>query len=306
MTFAQPIWLALLALPLALLAWNIVRTDRGVTMPFDHAQVRRRPVLGLALLFSDLLPVLLLALVVLLLASPTRLVRAGTEREVTNIEICLDVSGSMGWTLGGDRRSRYEAAMDAIARFTEARTGDACGLTIFGGENVRWTPLTQDLDAIRLATPFLDPARQPTHMRSTRIGAALRACAATLSAEPEGDRMVVLISDGVSSDLGGDAAYQVGRDLADVDVTVYAIHVGGGSAPSQIYDVVAQCGGRVFAAEDTHGLNSVFEAIDRMEPARQRPSAPRPAPWFQPLAFAGLILLVLHLLASFGLRHTPW
>jgi hypothetical protein len=62
----------------------------------------------------------------------------------------------------------------------------------------------------------------------------------------------------------------------------------------------------VFAADDLHGLATVFDAIDRMQPAKQKPAAPRPAPWYQPLALAGLGLALAHLACSFGMRHTPW
>lgn len=306
MTFAEPIWLAALAVPLALLLWHAVHRPRGVALPFDHVGVRERGGLAAWLRFSGSIGAFLAVVVVLLAAEPTRLAVAGSERDVTNIEICLDVSGSMTSQLGGDSRtSRYDAAMEAIARFTEARRGDELGLTIFGGENVRWTPRTKDLEAIRLAAPFLDPARQPPHMRSTRIGGALRACRDTLAEAETGDRMVVLISDGYSSDLGGAAAYEVGAELAEANITLYAIHVGGATAPAQLYDVVAKAGGRVFAAGDEAGLREVFEAIDRMEPARDRTSAPKPAPWYQPLALLGLGFCALQLLFSFGVRPVP-
>ncbi len=43
-----------------------------------------------------------------------------------------------------------------------------------------------------------------------------------------------------------------------------------------------------------------------MKPARLKPGAPEPIDAFGPFAVAGLVLLGLHVLASFGLRYTPW
>ena len=306
MTFSNPAWLAALVLPLVLLVWQVTHRAHGVPLPFDHVSLPRRGWLDRVLRAAGTTGAVLGAVVVLLAAGPTRLAPAGSEREVTQIEICLDVSGSMTSQLGGDSRtSRYDAAMEAIGRFTEARRGDALGLTIFGGETVRWTPRTRDLEALRLATPFLDPSRQPSHMRSTRIGGALRACRRTLEEAETGDRMIVLISDGYSSDLSGSAAYEIGSELGEANITLYAIHVGGGTTPAQLYDVVAKAGGRVFSAGDEFGLAEVFEAIDQMEPAERKESSPKPAPWYQPLALAGLLVCCAHLAFSFGLRPVP-
>jgi Ca-activated chloride channel homolog len=307
MMFAHSWALLLLAVPVVLLLWEWGWRQDRTPFPIDHALHRKRHALGFGLRVAAGLPALLLANGVLLLAGPQRMSDARDERELTNIEICLDVSGSMGWPIStGANQVRYEVAMDAISRFTQARKGDACGLTIFGGETVRWTPLTRDLDAIRLATPFLDPKTQPAHMRSTRIGGALRACLATLTQQEEGDRMIVLISDGQSSDLGGGAAGEIGRELRDADISLFAIHIGDGEAPAQLSEVVGPTGGAVFAAHNRPALQQVFDEIDSMKLSKLKPSAPKPVDWYRPFALAGFLLLGLHLLAQFGLRYLPW
>ena len=54
----------------------------------------------------------MLALVIVLLAGPQRWDEPRTQRSLTNIEFCVDVSGSMTARFGdGDR---YQAAMKAI------------------------------------------------------------------------------------------------------------------------------------------------------------------------------------------------
>ena len=307
MMFAHSWVLLFLAAPMVLLLWEWGwRRDR-IAFPIDHARHRKRTLLSPTLRLAAGLPALLLANAILLLAGPQRLDDPRNVRELTNIEICLDVSGSMGWPIStGANQVRYEVAMDAIGRFTEARQGDACGLTIFGGETVRWTPLTKDLDAIHLATPFLDPENQPIHMRSTRIGGALRACLATLSQQEEGDRMIVLVSDGQSQDLGGGEAGRIGGELRDAEIPLFAIHIGDGEAPAQLSEVVGPTGGGVFAAHDRQALQRVFDEIDGMQKAKLKPASPKPIDWYAPFALAGFVLLGLHLLAQFGLRYTPW
>src|SRR6185503_14700649 len=96
------------------------------------------------------------------------------ERQMTNIQFCLDVSSSMTSPFGSG--SRYDAAMDAISEFINQRKGDAFGLTIFGNEVLHWVPITKDVSAIKLATPFLRPEKMPYYFGGTQIGKALEEC----------------------------------------------------------------------------------------------------------------------------------
>ena len=57
----------------------------------------------------------------------------------------------------GKPYTKYDAAMEAITEFTTFRQGDAFGFTIFTSGVMHWVPLTTDLSAIRLATPFVAP-----------------------------------------------------------------------------------------------------------------------------------------------------
>ena len=305
MTFSHPWVVALWLIPVFLLLWEAFRKSPTVALPFDHQEHRRRPWLRRLLWLAAAVPPAILVITIGVMAGPQVMGEPQKRREITNIEICLDVSGSMG-VMMSDGSLRSDAAVEAIQYFCKAREGDACGLTIFGGETIRWTPLTLDLDAIALAAPFIDARKMPPHMNSTRIGAALRSCMGSLSEQEEGDRMVVLVSDGFSSDLSGGAARQVGQELATLNIALYAIFIGDGSAPGQLYEVVAQTQGEVFAAHDSEALQRVFNHIDEMKPAKLKPAGARPIEDFSLLAWSGLALLALHLLASLGLRVTPW
>lgn len=301
MTFTHPWVLLLLAIPVILL---IAPPSRGfgLVMPFDHHEHRRRRWLGWTLAAFDRIPALILACVVFIIAGPQMLKTPRQTRSLTNIQFCLDVSGSMMVD------NRYSMAKKAIEEFIDVREGDAFGLTFFGSHQIRWTPLTTDLKAIRNALPFANPENQPIHMSGTRIGAALIFCLNNMTQEAtRGDRMIVLVSDGQSSDLGdGNEEADYGAELQDAKITLYHIHVGDDDIPQEVVDIAHQTGGQAFAARDSSSLRRVFEHIDRMKPAQFTPGGTVPMDHFWPFALAAGCLLGAHLVGLMGVRHTPW
>jgi Ca-activated chloride channel family protein len=304
MTFGYPLGLLLLAVPVLLILWEAWRRGPVVPIPLDHGHQRPGRWLERIVLGANALPALLLAVAILLLCRPLRLDEPKQERKLDNIEFLLDVSGSMTSSFG--QGSRHDAAMNAIGDFTHHRKGDAFGLSIFGNEVLCWTPLTKDLSAIRSATPFLRPENLPEHFGGTEIGKALRFCARKLPERGEGDRLIVLVSDGISADLGPAVARQVGGELAGQQIVLYAIHIGDEAVPGDLYDLCQPTGGRVFAAATPEALSAVFGHIDQMQPVKLRPGAPQQVDAFGPFALAGLIVLGLYQAALFGVRYTPW
>jgi Ca-activated chloride channel family protein len=298
--------LLLLALPVLLAVWECTRRGNPLVLPFDHAKPRPRKFLRSVVTAFNLLPALMLALVILILAGPQRLMDTDDKRVLANIQLVLDCSGSMESQYGGPGQSRYDGAMDAIKEFTTYRKDDAFGLTIFGNEVMHWVPLTKDTSAIRLATPFLRPEKLPPYFGGTEIGKALREAQKVLAARPEGDRMIILLTDGQSADLGGSEANNVANELRAANITVFTIHVAEGGAPDDMYTIAGITGGSVFAAGDPTALKEVFHKIDQMRPAKLKPSAPQYADFFWPLAITGLALAGLHLLGLSGVRYTPW
>lgn len=304
MTFAHPWVLLLLIAPVLLVWWEWRRRGRSLVLPLDHSQGRSRNWLERIIKAANLLTPLLLAVCILILAGPQRLTTPKEERVLTNIEVVLDVSGSMMAKFGDGTRA--DKAFEAIVDFTSFRKGDAFGLTIFGTEVVHWVPLTKDLTALRLAAPFLRPEKMPPHMMGTRIGHALGAVRQRLRSREEGDRMVVLISDGQSFDLGGGVAQKLGEELSSDNIAVFYIHAAEGQPQEETFTIASLTGGQAFAAGDPQSLREVFKRIDAMKPTKLKPSAPEPADWFWPFAAAGLGLLSLKVVSLFGLRFTPW
>jgi Ca-activated chloride channel family protein len=304
MTFAHPWLLALLVLPvgLAVYLWN--RAGRRVPLPFDHQPLRRARLMGALLKTADLLPVLLLMIAIAILAGPRRFEQPRSEREMTNILFCLDVSGSMMANFGSG--TRYDAAMGAVNDFISYRKGDAFGLTVFGSAVLSWVPLTNDVSAFKCAPPFLRPDVLPGWFGGTSIGMALRSAEKTLLAGDSGDRMIVLFTDGMSGDLMNGQDVAIAQSLKRNNIKVYDVHVAEGSPPDEVAVISSMTGGEVFAAGDPASLKAIFAKIDEMQKAPLKRVTPDPVDFFQPFALAGLGIGGLYLLTLFGLRHTPW
>lgn len=302
--FRHPSVLFLLVVPLALLLWTWNRRGRALVLPFDHAPPRRRRVLEVLLGIAASLPGALLSIAIVVLAGPQALSEPSSKRALTNIQFCVDVSGSMMAQFGA--QDRYEAAMDAINAFLDYREGDAFGLTFFGNSVLHWVPLTTDVSAFRCAPPFMHPRNLPGWFGGTEIGKALRACRSVLVEREEGDRMIVLVTDGYSADLSGGNDEAVARELARDGIAVFTVHIAEGAIPNEIVRIAALTGGEAFKPEDKDGLVRVFQRIDQMKKARLEKSQPEATDAYAPFCLAGLALLVLFLLAAFGLRTTPW
>ncbi len=304
MSFAHPAVLTLLTVPLAVMYWTWRHDGKQVVVPLDHARVGRGRLLRAVIASGESLGPLLLCVVVLILAGPQRFGAPRSKRVMTNIEFCVDISGSMTSSLG--EGSRYDASMAAIDDFLDYREGDAFGMTFFGNSVLQWVPLTQDPSAIRCSPPFMRPENAPPWFGGTAIGKALRACQEVLTSRQDGDRMIILVSDGMSFDLRNGEDVRLAKDLTDDGIVVYAVHVAEGDPPGEIVNVTNLTGGEAFPGGDQEGVKTVFRRIDDMQQTRLERSMPEPQDNFFPYCVAGLSLLGLATASLFGLRYTPW
>ncbi|MFK7911351.1 MAG: VWA domain-containing protein [Akkermansiaceae bacterium] len=305
MTFAYPYVLLALALPIFLIVYLWRNHVRPLALPFDHQDTKHEKWLARLLNVVNIFPALILAVAILLLAGPRRFERPKSEREMTNIQFCLDVSGSMTAKFGIS--DRYGVAMDSLNEFLTYRKGDAFSLMVFGDHQLRWVPLTTDVSAFRFAPPFLHPRKLPPWFSGgTSIGKALKSSEKYLTTAETGDRMIVLLSDGYSSDLGGGNDVKIAQSLKENNITVYAVHIGGGEAPAEVSVIASITGGETFAAGDPAALQSVFQRIDEMQQAEMRRLTPDPVDYYKPFIITGLSLAGTYLLTLFGLRYTPW
>jgi Ca-activated chloride channel family protein len=306
MSFHQPQFLWLLALPVMWGFWQWVRRGHPVALPFDHGGQKEGRALRFLTNLAGTLPALLLTVAVLMLAGPRKPAPPQEERVLNNIILCLDVSGSMGQAFGSEG-NRFEAAVKAAREFCNFRKGDAFGLTVFGSEYIHWVPPTKELSAIVSATEYVRPDNMPGWMGGTMIANALHGCRDQLVRTKEGDRAVILISDGGSADFqnGGDRA--VAEELARDNIRVFGIQIGqddmGGGG---METVAAGTGGKVFTAGDPAALDGVFREIDRMQKARFKQTTADWVDAYTPIALAGLGSVLLYGLSLLGLRYSPW
>jgi Ca-activated chloride channel family protein len=280
------------------------RQTSRLVLPFDHSQAKRGRLLGFPVHLMESMPALLLGVVIIIVAGPQQLSAPKSRRSLTNIEFCVDISGSMTAKFG--EGNRYDASMNAISKFVDFRKGDAFGLLFFGHTTLEWAPLTTDVSALKCALPFMRPDRVPPWFGGTEIGKALLECRKILLRQDEGDRMIVLVSDGMSSDLSGNRVEEIAAQLKESKIVVHAIHIGESDPPDQIVNLTAYTDGEVFGVGDPGMLEGVFQKIDKMHQAEMVQLAPETLDWYAPFAIAGLSLLGLITTGLFGLRFTPW
>jgi Ca-activated chloride channel family protein len=150
------------------------------------------------------------------------------------------------------------------------------------------------------------PDRAPPWFGGTEIAKAILACRRVLREREEGDRMIVLVSDGWSSDLHGDRAVEIAQQLKESRIVVHAVHIAETTVPPDIVTLTALTGGEVFAVDDPQTLTSVFQRIDQMQQTEMVQLAPESQDNFLPYGIAGLSIVGLMAGSLFGLRYTPW
>ena len=231
-----------------------------------------------------------------------------------DLMLALDLSGSMSepdMDLGGRPVDRLTAAKAVLADFLDRRGGDRVGLLVFGRRAYALTPLTLDHDTVReqLADSVIGLAGQ-----ETAIGDAIGLAVKRLRAQPAGQRVLIVLTDGVNT--AGALEPKKAAELArDEGVRVHTIAFGGDGSLSlfgfqlplpgagdeidedTLRTVASLTGGRFFRARDTAGLAGIYAEIERLEPIERPGKAVRPKleRYAWPLA-AALVFALLALL----------
>jgi Ca-activated chloride channel family protein len=304
MTFHHPERLLLLALPVAWILWQFQRTKLRLTLPTDHSAHQHSSSSHLLARFAECLPALLLTGALLLLAGPRKTAPPNHHRILNNILFLVDVSGSMETPVAG-APTRFDAAMQAVGNFCSHRKGDAFGLSIFGIDHLHWFPPTKDLSAMKNALELLRPRNLPEWFAGTMIAAGLEACVDRFESLPDGDRILILVTDGLSGDFNGTREREAAERLAQAKIRVFTVLIGTDAQPS-MYEITSRTGGQVFRGDDPSALASVFQQIDKMQSARFKPVLDEWVDWYRPIALSSLASLALYTLSLLGLRFTPW
>jgi len=227
--------------------------------------------------------------------------------------LAVDLSASMGerdMLVGGEVVDRLTAAKAVIADFLERREGDRVGLLVFGRSAYLLAPPTADLGTVReqlLATQVALAGRE------TAIGDAIGLGVKRLLAQAEGDRVLVLLTDGVNTagvldplkaaEIARDEGVRIhtiafGGEGEALSVFGFRLPSGGGEIDEEtLASVAALTGGRGFRARDTGTLAGIYAEIDRIEPIEAPGEAVRPRleryHWPLGLALACVLLAVL-------------
>jgi Ca-activated chloride channel family protein len=229
-----------------------------------------------------------------------------------DLMLAVDLSGSMGdedMELGGRLVDRLTAAKAVIAGFLDRRAGDRIGLVVFGQRAYALAPMTLDLDSVRRQ---LDDSVVGLAGRETALGDAIGLAVKRLAQQRSGQRVLVLLTDGVNTAgmLDPLKAAELARDNG---VRIHAVAFGGSGGGISVFGlpirlpgggedvdeatlqrVAALTGGKAFRARDAGELAGIYAEIDRLEPIARAAQPVRPRieryPW--PLAAALLFALL--------------
>ena len=237
-----------------------------------------------------------------------------------NLMLAVDLSGSMSrpdMELGGDVVDRLTAAKAVLADFLDRRVGDRVGLLVFGQQAYALTPQTLDRDTVReqLGDSVVGLAGQ-----DTAIGDAIGLAVKRLREQPQGQRVLILLTDGVNT--AGVLDPLKAAELAKSEgVRIHTIAFGGSGAAFSLFGlsvpmpggeddideatlkkIASETGGQAFRARDTEQLAGIYAELDRIEPVKQEGQRVRPRieRYWWPLAAALLVALLAFLLPRRG------
>ena len=324
---ADPWWLLLLTL-VPLLAWRHHRRPALGALTYSRLPATPGAAGRLGGAFRLHLPfyarLLALAVTAVALARP-QLGYAWEESltEGIDIEIVLDVSGSMG-AEDFQPKNRLTVAKQVVKDFIAGRPADRIGLVSFSGTAMTRAPLTTDRQMLELLVDALEVNSQPD---GTAIGVALAAGAARLEASEAQSKVMLLVTDGVNN--AGAIDPMSAAALADgLGIKVYTIGVGArdrvpvpmprtnpltgeremrrvimslGVDEELLRTIADRTDGRFYKATDREALEAVFAEIDRLEKTElevKRYVRYREA--YMPLAWAALALALLPVAAAWG------
>ncbi|NIP16261.1 MAG: VWA domain-containing protein [Pseudomonadales bacterium] len=232
-----------------------------------------------------------------------------------DLMLAVDISGSMGTEdleLGGRLVNRLTVVKNVVGQFVDARRGDRVGLILFGTNAYLQAPLTFDLNSVNR---LLVEAPVGIAGGKTAIGDAIGLAVKRLRSRPEGERVLILLTDGASN-VGEVAPVKAAELARQEEIRIHTIGVGAdemrmpslfGVFGSRVINPSAELdeetlrsiadttGGRYFRAQNTQRLQEIYTIIDALEPLEQDAETYRPvaALYYWPLGAAWFLAMVL-------------
>ncbi len=238
-------------------------------------------------------------------------------REGHNIMLVLDLSPSMeinDMMWHNHPTTRLDVVKRAATRFVQDRPRDKIGLILFGERAYLQTPLTYDHQNI---LQRLDDATAGLAGQTTSIGDALGLAVKQLQTVPKKGRVIILLTDGANN--SGVLAPLKSAELASGDhMKIYTIGLGSDIDPQSfngmflnmnvsadldedtLKAIAKMTRGRYFRATDMQSLETVYQAINRMEIVSQDEETFRPQYDYYAWPLSIAWLLFMYLLADRG------
>lgn len=279
---AQPWWLFLLLLlpVLRRVERRLEKSRKRMVFPRVGSLKAEGLAAGTWLSLPRWLTLAAVVLALLAVARP-RVSLESTDASARGIDImlALDISDSM---LEDDFNgaSRLDAAKSVALRFIKAHPRDRIGLVLFRGKSFTQCPLTTDHDI--LAMLLREVSADMISDDGTALGSAVLVATNRLRASVSGEKVMVLLTDGVnnSGEVGPLTAAGI---AADRGVRIYVVGIGtegdpempeegSGLSPESgkelLERIADRAGGRFFAAADNDALLETFTEIEALERTR--------------------------------------
>jgi len=278
--FADPAYVALLAVVPLLAYWYVVSVVRGrrqvgslrySSLALIKRADRRHSGRYRHILFG--LRALALTALIMAFARPQSGVTAeSVTSEGIDIVLALDLSSSM---LAEDLEpNRIEAAKQVAADFVQGRRNDRIGLVVFAGDAFTQAPLTLDYGVV---TTLIGELEVGIIEDGTAIGMGLATAIKRLQSSDAESKVIVLLTDGRNNrgEIDPVTAAQMAQALG---VRIYAIGAGTQGTARRRYaqmrvdideptleETAALTGGRYFRATNRESLARIYEEIDALE-----------------------------------------
>ncbi len=141
------------------------------------------------------------------------------KRKGVELMIALDVSNSM---LAEDiQPNRLERAKRAISSLIERLNNDKIGLIVFAGDAYTQLPITADYSSAKLFLNTINTEIVPR--QGTAIGSAIKLARNSFSPQFEGNKAIIVITDGENHE---DDAIQAASKAIDEGIKVHTIGMG--------------------------------------------------------------------------------
>ncbi len=193
-----------------------------------------------------------------------------------DLAIALDLSGSMvrdDFHLDGAQITRLEAVQAVGASFARRRAGDRVALVLFGSEAYYAAPFTFDVEAVARR---IEEATIGISGRATNISDGLGLALKRMTRSEAATKVVILLSDGANN-AGSTNPQGVAGLASAMGVRVHTIALGpkdlteadvgerGVVDAATLRAISEVSGGTTFRVRTTEDLQSVAEALDKLE-----------------------------------------